>query len=118
MNYFYKNKIRIEYCSHEGLVLSSELILEIFNEYKINKLYENSVYENYVMEEIFIPSYILNKYNVSKLNTFCFIYKYTLTNPTYTQIINNLKDEHVSIKPVNRCINDSLRKIINNLDMK
>ena len=67
------------------------LVLEIFNEYKYNKLYENSTYKKYVMEEIFIQSYILNKYNVKNFNNFCFIYgdSNTITNDP-NNILNKL----------------------------
>jgi hypothetical protein len=44
MDYIYKNKFMLHGCQHEGLVLSCNIILEIFNEYTTNKLNENSTF--------------------------------------------------------------------------
>ncbi|ARF10016.1 hypothetical protein Indivirus_8_6 [Indivirus ILV1] len=115
MNYIYKNKFILYGCQHEGLVLSSDIVLEIFNEYNKNKLYEHSTFKNYVMEELFISTYILNKYIISTnyINTFCFRYIYTIKNvSSYEQIENELKNHHVSIKPVRRDYNDPIRTYI------
>jgi hypothetical protein len=113
MNYLYANKFVIYPCQHEGFVLSSDIVLEIFNEYNTNKLYKNSTFKNYVIEEIFMSTFLKNKYELSSLNTFCFIYKYTISeNVSYEEIENNLKCRHVSIKPVTRKYDDPIRKHI------
>lgn len=115
LNYFYKNKFIIIGRQHEGIVLPFNLVLEVFNEYKCNKLYESATYKDYVMEEIFMSTYILNKYNINNLNAFCFRYIYTLgENAEYNKIKDNLNEYHLSIKPVKREYNDITRTIIRN----
>lgn len=117
MNYLYKNKFEIFYDSHEGLVLPYDIILEIYNEYTTNYLFDNSTFKNYTMEEIFIFTYILNKYNIDRpIQKFCFIYKYKLgLNVDYSIIQKNLLNLHLSIKPVPRDYNNYMRKIIRNI---
>jgi hypothetical protein len=114
LNYLYKNKFIINACQHEGLVLPSSIVLELFNEYKNNELHEKSTYKKYVMEEIFMPTYILNKYNIDNFNVFCFRYLYKLGNAKYDEIINSLSEHHLSIKPVKRNYNDIMRTTIRN----
>lgn len=115
MDYLYRNKFVLIGCQHEGLVLSNDIILEIFNEYTKNKLNENSTFKNYVMEELFISTYLINTYHLSELHTFCFRYIYTLSdNVSYEQIEKNLKSYHVSIKPVIRKYNNPIREHIRN----
>ena len=114
MNYIYRNKFILHGCAHEGLVLSSDIVLEIFNEYNTNKLYDNSTFKGYVMEEIFISSFLINRYTLSNNpKTFCFRYIYTKGNiSSYKEIENDLQEYHVSIKPVRRDYNDSIRTYI------
>lgn len=117
MNYLYKNNLRLIGCPHEGLVLSSDNVLEIFNEYNTSKLYENSTFKDYVMEELFVSTFILNKYIVETnyIYTFCYIYIYDLPREaSYEQIENALKSHHVSIKPVVRDYNNPMRTYIRN----
>lgn len=115
MTYLYENKFMIHFCQHEGLVLSSDIVLELFNEYYTNKLYENSTFKGYIMEELFISTYLINKYNLSQFNTFCFRYVYTLTHKaTYKEIEDNLRPHYLSIKPVKRIYNDPMREHIRN----
>jgi hypothetical protein len=118
MNYLYRNKFLFTICQHEGTVLSSDIILEIFNEYNTNELYEKSTFKNYIMEEIFIPTYLMNKYILSNdmlSNTFCFRFKYSLGEyASYETIEKNLNSFHVSIKPVIRQYNNSMREYIRN----
>jgi hypothetical protein len=115
MNYLYKNKFILSSCQHEGLVLSCDIVLEIFNEYNTNKLYENSTFKSYVMEEIFISTFLHNRYHLTRLKTFCFRYKYSLLdNPSYNKIEANLQDYHVSIKPVKRNYDNEIRQHIRN----
>jgi hypothetical protein len=114
LNYLYKNKFVITGLQHEGLVLPSHLVLELFNEYKYNKLHENSTFKDYVMEEIFMSTYIYNKYNIKNYHTFCLRYIHTLFDSNYDNIINNLSKITLSIKPVKRDYNDTLRSIIRN----
>lgn len=119
MNYLYANKFIFVSCQHEGLVLSSDIVLEIFNEYNTNKLYENSTFKDYVMEEIFISTYLTNKYELSHSNTFCFIYSYTMSynyDTSYEEIEKNLECHHVSIKPVKRDYNNPVREHIRNMN--
>jgi hypothetical protein len=116
LEYLYKNKFILCGCQHEGLLLPSYLIFEIFNEYKTNKIYENSTYHNYVMEEIFIPTYLLNKYIIHNINPFCFRYIFDIPSNDYSfdNIMNKLLPYHVSIKPVERNYNNILRTTIRN----
>jgi hypothetical protein len=123
VEYLYRNKFLLRASCHEGLVLPSNIVLELFNEYKTNELYEKSTFKNYVMEEIFISTYLTNKYIISNNmssndvfpDTFCFRYKYTLGNDASYEIIEkNLKCHHVSIKPVIRNYNNSMRLYIRN----
>lgn len=116
LNYFYKNKFTIIGGQHEGVVLPFNLVLEIFKEFRCNKLYEDAIYKDYVMEEIFMLTYILNKYNLkNNFNTFCFRYIYTLgENAEYNIIKDNLKEYHLSIKPIKREYNDITRTTIRN----
>ena len=91
MNYIYKNKFMLHGCQHEGIVLSCDIVLEIFNEYNTNKLYENSTFKDYIMEELFIPTFLINRYHLNSYPTFCFRYNYTLgPNPSYTRIVKKL----------------------------
>ena len=112
MNYIYTNKFKIYNASHEGLVLPYTLSMEILEEYTKHQLYEKSVFPGYVMEEIFIPTYLLNKYK-GTICTFCHKF-YHLKNPTYSNIMEQLIESHVSIKPVSRNIKDPLRITIRN----
>ena len=115
MNYIYKNKFILDGCQHEGMALSCDIVLEIFNEYNTNKLYENSTFKNYVMEELFISTFLKNRYNLVSFKTFCFRYIYSLSkNPSYEEIENNLECHHISIKPVNRNYHDTIRQHIRN----
>jgi hypothetical protein len=115
MNYIYANKFVLHYYQHEGLVLSSDIVLEILNEYNTNKLYDNSTFKEYVMEELFMSTFLINKYELSPFNLFCFRYIYTLSvNASYKEIENNLKCHHVSIKPVIRKYNNPIRELIRN----
>ena len=115
MKYLYNNKFIIHGMQHEGVVLPAHLALEIFNEYSENKIFELSTSKSQIIEEIFIPTYLNNKYNIKKLNPFCFIYKYTLRKTdSYEKIMLNIKDYHLSIKPVNRIYNDPMRTLIRN----
>jgi hypothetical protein len=117
MDYIYKSKFILHFCQHEGLVLSCNIILEIFNEYTTNKLNENSTFKGYIMEELFIPTFLINRYHLNSYPTFCFRYNYNYTlgpNPSYTRIVKKLERHHVSIKPVNRDYNDKMRQFIRN----
>jgi hypothetical protein len=115
MNYLYKNKFILHGCQHEGMVLSCDIVLEIFNEYNTNKLYENSTFKNYVMEELFISTFLINRYDLVLFKTFCFRYIYSLSeNSSYEEIENNLDCHHVSIKPVKRDYHNTLRQHIRN----
>jgi hypothetical protein len=116
-DYIYKNKCKVYGGIHEGLVLPCTIMLEIFEEYTNNQIYEKTTFDNYVMEEIFIPTYILNKYNVINYpDTFCVNYSFTLgNNVSYEEIKNKLLTTHVSIKPVIRNYNNEMRKHIRNI---
>lgn len=111
-NYLYKNKYIIYPSQHEGQVIPSFLINEIYNEYINNKIYENSTYKDYNIEEIFISTYIFNNYNIKNYNLFCYRYTYSLKDFSYKSIINNLNSFHLSIKPVIRKNDNELRNII------
>ena len=113
MNYLYKNKFQFHDIQHEGIVLSSDIILEIFNEYNRSKVYENSTYKNWVMEEIFIPTYLHNRYNFVSFNAFCFR-KWGREITSYEEIENKMESYHVSIKRVKRIYNDPIRQHIRN----
>jgi hypothetical protein len=110
MNYLYKNKFTVHKCRHEGLVLCCDIVLEIFNEYNTNKLYENSTFKDYVMEEIFIPTFLINRYNLVSFQQFCCIYY----SSSYEEIENKLECHHVSIKPVTRNYENKIRQHIRN----
>jgi hypothetical protein len=119
INYLYANKFVIYRCDHEGLVLSRDIILEIYNEYNNNKLHENSTFKDYVMEEIFISTYLRNRYQLGYLNIFCCRYKLPENvshgdNFSYEIIENNLECHHASIKPVMRIYNNQIREHIRN----
>ena len=113
MNYVYTNQLKIYSSAHEGLVLPYTLSIEILEEYTQQQLYEKSVFPGYVMEEIFIPTYLLNKYK-GTIPLFCDRWIYHLTNPTYSQIMEQLTESQVSIKPVPRKMDDPWRTIIRN----
>lgn len=124
MSYVYRNKFILTRSYHEGIVLSRDIVLEIFNEYNTNELYEKSTFKDYVMEEIFIPTYLMNKYIMSNdvlsndvfSNTFCFRYTYTLgCGASYETIEKNLNCDQVSIKPVIRDYNNPMREYIRNI---
>jgi hypothetical protein len=117
MNYLYKNKFVIYSLQHEGIVLPYNIVLEIFNEYTSNHLFENSTFKKYVMEEIFITTYILNKYKIDRnITNFClFTYgfsKFDYNTIDYNTIKPHLKNTHLSIKPVLCNYNNNMRKLI------
>ena len=112
MKYVYTNQCKIYNSAHEGLVLPFALSMEILEEYTQQQLYEKSVFHGYVMEEIFIPTYLLNKYK-GTIPVFCYRFHH-LKNPTYSQIVEQLTESHVSIKPIRRQWKDSLRTFIRN----
>ena len=113
MNYLYKNKFILHISQHEGIALSSDIVLEIFDEYTRNKLYENSTVKNYPMEEIFLPTFLINRYHLNQFVTFSFIYKYRLpSNSSYKAIKNKMESHNVSIKGVTRNYKDRLRRNI------
>lgn len=116
-DYMYKNKFKLYSGQHEGFVLPYNLMLEVFDEYNKNKIYEESVFKDYVMEEIFMFTYIVNKYNTAGgyPKFFCFRYIYSLENKvTYEIIEEKLLNTHLSIKPVIRKYDDPLRIFIRN----
>ena len=113
MNYLYKNKFILHISQHEGIALSSDIVLEIFDEYTRNKLYENSTVKNYPMEEIFLPTFLINRYHLNQFVPFSFIYKYRLpSNSSYKAIKNKMESHNVSIKGVTRNYKDRLRRNI------
>lgn len=115
MLYLYNKKFILQAYQHEGIVLSSDLVLEIFNEYNNNKLYEKSTFKDYVMEEFFISTYLINMYHLTCYKAFCLRYNYLNKNlSSFEEIENNLESHHVSIKPVQRNFNDPLRVYIRN----
>jgi hypothetical protein len=115
MNYLYSNKLKVYTGQHEGLVLPSNIMSEILDEYNKNKLYENSTFKGYVMEEIFIHTYILNKYNINYIPIFCFRFIYSLgIDAKYEEIEAIISDSTLSIKPVQRDYNDCVRTLIRN----
>ena len=117
VDYLYKNNFKLYWHNHEGMVIPSELMIEIVEEYTKNDIWKKSMFKFYVMEEIFIATYITNKYNVHHFpKSFCFIFIYTLgKQANYDQIKEKLVDQHLSIKPVTRTFDDPLRVYIRNL---
>lgn len=115
MHYLRENKFMLHSMGHEGMVLPYHLVSEIYTEYVKNELYAQSNFKGYVMEEIFVPTYILNKYIVNNLEENCFRYVYTHGYIDYDTIMRNLKERHVSIKPVARKYDDVLRTAVRKL---
>ena len=117
MNYLYKNNFIVTYARHESMILNHEIVLEIFNEYNENKIYENSTYKDYVMEEIFVVTYLMNKYKLSNFEKISCSYIYTWKNiliEDFKDREKDLEDYHVSIKPVKRSYDDPVRVFIRN----
>lgn len=112
INILKENNIILKYGRHESLVIPSHLALEIAEFYEKLKIQENSVYKKYPMEEIFIFSYLTSKYNLDKINTFCLIDDDIKIEDVYDKALIN--SSIVSIKPVKRNYNDSLRVRIRN----
>ena len=50
MHYLRENKLMIHSMGHEGMVLPSHLVSEIYTEYVKNELYAQSNFKGYVME--------------------------------------------------------------------
>jgi hypothetical protein len=105
----------------EGLVLDEGLAFEIHNKYNEYNIYNIRNFNDYNLEELFIQSYLNLTYGIKNINYFCF--RYLMSSDSN---INNFNDTEslyltcynhphaLSIKPVNRCINDPLRIAIRN----
>ena len=123
MNIFKENKLYFHNIIHESIVLNNSLIYEIMKFFLDKKIYENSVYRNYCMEEIFIKSYIMSKYDTSELNSFChrFYYENDLMNKYHNNECDDLYNIFINepltitVKPVERNYNNSLRTFIRNI---
>jgi hypothetical protein len=97
------------------MVLYKQFINELYNKWKSMKIYENSKVRDYPMEEIFILSFLKSKYNIN-INRFCNLYSYddSYKNLSNEEIFEKALSEQntLSIKPVNRDMNDDLRNKI------
>ena len=117
MNYLYKNNFILEKTQHESMILNHEIVLEIFNEYNKSKIYENSIYKDYVMEETFVKTYLMNKYILTNSDKFSCSYIYNIHNiliEDFKDREKDIKDYHISTKPVKRSYDDPVRIYIRN----
>lgn len=112
INTLKENNIILQYGRHESLVIPSHLALEIAEFYEKLKILENSVYKKYPMEEIFIFSYLTSKYDLDKIKTAYLIDDNKHIDDVYDKALIN--SSIVSIKPVKRDYNDTLRVRIRN----
>lgn len=116
---FKKNKMKIQIYQHEGLVLPKSLMEEIYRFYIDNEFYEKSDNKGYIMEEVLVGSYLDAFYKFENFHVMNL--RYNLANEykdlTPYKILERALKENgiVSIKPVQRDIDDELRKLINEL---
>jgi hypothetical protein len=116
---FKKNKMKIQIYQHEGLVLPKELMEEIYHFYMDNQFYEKSDNKGYIMEEVLVGSYLDAFYKFENFHVMNLRYnmakEYNDLSPY--KILEKAKKEYgiVSIKPVQRDMDDELRKLINEL---
>jgi len=105
----------------EGLILENKLAFEICKKYNEYKIYNIRNFNDYALEEVFIQSYLYKMYNITEINYLCFRYlMMNISNENSFKTIESLYKTcyyhpyTLSIKPVNRTINDPLRQMIKN----
>jgi hypothetical protein len=121
INTFINNNIVVKCNEIEGLVLPTDLMVELFDFY-INNIYGKNTCKNYIIEEFFIPSYLLSKYDLD-YSTFTIREKwckYTeLKNIRGIELIDRLNEDKYNllycVKTIDRDINNATRKYILNL---
>ena len=116
---FKKNGMKIQIYQHEGLVLPKNLMEEIYHFYMDNDFYEKSDNKGYIMEEVLVGSYLDAFYKFENFHVMNLRYnmakQYDNLSP-YHILEKALKENGiVSIKPVQRDIDNELRKLINEL---
>lgn len=117
MNFIKNEKIYLSNIQHEGIVLDSFLMNEIYHFYLKSKINENSTFRSYCLEEIIISSYIKSRYSSLELKRFCnmFIYNGSLmekyNNNDYEYLYNEFMNDEltISVKAVKRVYDDRFR---------
>lgn len=110
-----KMKIHVEF--HESIILSKEMMEEIYYKYKSLQIYEN-MKEVFPMEEIFVISYLNSYFDCNSLRIYCKLINYddSYKNLSPEAILDKVskEDGFVSLKPVKRNMDCPLRKLIKN----
>lgn len=111
VQYIRKNKYKLYYGQHEGVVIDQTLTKEVYHEYRQERIHEDSLSIHYCLEEIFVQTYICNHYHVpeNRLFTCCF---WVLRGPIpddLSKVTACMKEFHVSYKRVPRQYDDPLR---------
>lgn len=117
MNVMKESKMKIHVEFHESIILSKEMMEEIYYKYKSLHIYEN-MKEVFPMEEIFVISYLNSYFDCNSLRIYCKLLNYddSYKNLSPEAILDKVskEDGFISLKPVQRNMDCPLRKLIKN----